>query len=145
MDRPGTTDRGNRAAAPTGQAAATAVPAIEQETHELAHLWLRFAAARGPLRHGAAHRPMDGWLWLQGDPRPPFPVILVEFNADGVGVVLGIENPLQPGQQGDLTTQAHGAGCQHRTVHCRRRQAYSPATTLHYAALGFRVPQPAAP
>jgi hypothetical protein len=150
MDRPGTTDPGNSASAPIEQPAVpaieqAAVPAIEQEEHELACLWMRFAAARGPQRLGAAHWAMDGWLWLHGDPRPPFPVILVEFNADGVGVVLGVEHPVQPGQQGDLTTQAHGAGCQHRAVRCRRRQSYSPTTTLHYAAFGFQVPQSAPP
>jgi hypothetical protein len=148
MDWQGTSDRGSSAPARTGPAIEQpALPAIEQEEHELAHLWLRFTEARGSLLPALAHhhQPMDGWLGLKGDPRPPFPVILVEVGADGVGVVLGLEHSLLPGQQGDLTTQAHGAGCQHRPVYCRQRQVCLRANTLQYAALSFRFSQPSPP
>jgi hypothetical protein len=110
---------------------------IPQEDRELSLLWQRFAAALGAMDVGPQHWPLDGWLHLDGEPQPPFPVILVQFNADGVGVVLGMEHPVPPGQIADLTTQAHGAGCQHRTVRCQGREAYFRALTLQYAALRF--------
>ncbi len=136
MDRQGATER--RSSAPVAIA-------IEQEEQDLAFLWQRYTAARGACRMGPVNWFMDGWLRLEGDPRPPFPVILVECGTDGVGVVLGMEHPLQPGEQGDLTTQAHGAGCQHRAVRCRQREAGYLAMTLQYAALCFNVPQPGSP
>lgn len=110
---------------------------IPQEDRELSLLWQRFAAALGAMDVGPQHWPLDGWLHLDGEPQPPFPVILVQFNADGVGVVLGMEHPMPPGQLGELTTQAHGAGCRHRPVRCQGRVAYFRTLMLQYAALGF--------
>lgn len=111
--------------------------AIAQGELELNRLWLRFSAALAAMDVGPTHWPLDGWLRLDGDPWPPFPVILVQFNADGVGVVLGMEHPVPPGRLGDLTTQAHGAGCRHRPVLCQGREAYFRDRTLQYAALRF--------
>jgi hypothetical protein len=111
--------------------------AIAQEELELSRLWLRFSAALAAMDVGPRQWPLDGWLHLDGDPRPPFPVILVQFNADGVGVVLGMEHPVPPGRLGDLTTQAHGSGCRHRPVLCQGREAYFRDRTLQYAALRF--------
>ena len=111
--------------------------AIAQGELELNRLWLRFSAALAAMDVGPTHWPLDGWLRLDGDRRPPFPVILVQFNVDGVGVVLGMEHPVAPGRLGDLTTQAHGAGCRHRPVLCQGREAYCRDRTLQYAALRF--------
>ena len=110
---------------------------IAQAELELNRLWLRFSAALAAMDVGPTHWPLDGWLRLDGDPWPPFPVILVQFNADGVGVVLGMEHAVPPGRLGDLTTQAHGAGCRHRPVLCQGREAYFRDRTLQYAALRF--------
>jgi hypothetical protein len=110
---------------------------IAQGELELHRLWLRFSAALVAMDVGPTHWPLDGWLRLDGDRRPPFPVILVQFNVDGVGVVLGMEHPVPPGRLGDLTTQAHGAGCRNRTVLCQGREAYFRDGTLQYAALRF--------
>lgn len=136
MDRPDAIERGS---------VAPVAIAIEQEEHELARLWQRYTAARGARRLGPVTWFMDGWLRLEGDPRSPFPVILVVCVADGVGVVAGMEHALRPGERGELTTQAHGAGCQHRRVQCRRREAFFLAMTLQYAALSFHVSQQVAP
>lgn len=111
--------------------------AVPKEDHELSLLWLRFSAARAAMDVWPGHWPMDGWLQHDGDPQPPFPVILVHFNPDGVGIVLGMEHPIRPGHRAHLTTQAHGAGCHHRTVCCQGQEAYFQAMTLHYAALRF--------
>ena len=104
---------------------------------ELNLLWQRFSAALAAMDVGRQHWPLDGWLQLDAEAQPPFPVILVQFNADGVGVVLGMEHPMPPGQLGELTTQAHGAGCRHRPVRCQGRVAYFRTLMLQYAALGF--------
>lgn len=115
--------------------------AIEQEQLELNRLWQRFGAALAAMDLGPTDWPLDGWLQAEGETRPPFPVILVQFKADGVGVVLGMEHPVWPGRLGDLTTQAHGAGCSHRPVLCQGREIYFRDRTLHYAALRI-VPEP---
>lgn len=111
--------------------------ALLRQERELSLLWHRFGATLGTRDAGMLLWPLDGWLHLDGEPQQPFPVILVQFSPDGVGVVLGMEHPVPPGQLGDLTTQAHGAGCRHRSVRCRGRETYAQSLSLQYAALGF--------
>ncbi len=113
---------------------------IPREEHELNGLWLRFSVVHGTSDGWPLKCAMDGWLHLDDASQPPFPVILVAFDCGGVGVVLGMEHPVQPGQRADLTTQAHGAGCQHRPVRCRQQLSYHQQMTLQYAALRFCPP-----
>jgi hypothetical protein len=112
-------------------------PGLPQKEHELRLLWQRFSAVHGTMDGWPLKSAMDGWLNLDQGLQEPFPVILVSFDCAGVGVVLGMEHAVHAGQLADLTTQAHGAGCQHRPVRCSQRTDYFQKMTLQYVALSF--------
>lgn len=62
--------------------------------------------------------PLEGWLELIGAQEGPIPVILTDFSAAGIGVLLRSRHRITPGERGDLISQAHGAGCSQRLVRC---------------------------
>jgi hypothetical protein len=113
---------------------------MPQDLDALERLWQRYRAAWAEIGPWSDAWPMDGWLQLAGEPAPIFPVILTAFRCEGVEIVCGLEWPLCPGKQGDLSTHAHGAGCQHRPVRCSSMDGYLFGPSLQLAGLRFRQP-----
>jgi hypothetical protein len=82
--------------------------------------------------------PVEGWLQIDAGPAEPVEVILVDFSSLGLAVVLSAAHPLRPGQRGELITQSHGAGCNHRPVRCSWQQPHPVDRQLQCAGLSFR-------
>jgi len=86
--------------------------------------------------------PLEGWLQLEGEatpgePDPAIPVDLVDLSSGGVQVVLAADQPVRPGQQGVLITQAHGGGCGRRPVRCCWQKPHPQQGQLQCLGLAF--------
>lgn len=82
---------------------------------------------------------LEGWLQLNDSEAEPIEVRLVDYSSGGIQVVLSSNHPLQPGQQGLLITQSHGAGCCRRPVQCTWQSAHPHNPQLQSAGFCFRT------
>jgi hypothetical protein len=112
---------------------------IHQQQRELETLLLTYGEITD-RRKGLRWRydwHQEGWLQVHDTPESTIPVILVDFSAGGVGVVLHGSHNVHPGQSGQLMTQAHGGGCSVRPVRCRSIRTHPLEERLRYLGLSF--------
>jgi hypothetical protein len=83
--------------------------------------------------------PQEGWLQLDRNPETAAPVDLVAFSSRGVTVALSTAVSLQQGTDGQLITQAHGAGLSQRLVRCCWQRPHPQDPERQLAGLRFAV------